>query len=202
MLTSKNALIIFVRNPVLGKVKTRLAKDAGEEGALEIYKKLLWHTKEVALEANADCFVFYADYLNEDDLWEQRGFKKHLQEPGDLGHKMQKAFELVFSEGYTKACIIGSDCAELSNGIIEEAFSELEQQEVVVGPSVDGGYYLLGMKQVHDKLFSEKKWSTESVFSSTLEDVNNLNLSYSLLPQLSDIDYLDDWERYLSTTGS
>lgn len=202
MQSPENALIIFVRNPVLGKVKTRLAKDAGQQGALEIYIKLLKHTKEIALAANADCFIFYADYLNEDDLWEEKHFKKYLQQNGDLGHRMHNAFNIVFSEGYKKACIIGSDCAELSTKIIDQAFTELERQEVVIGPSLDGGYYLLGMNKIQPKLFSAKKWSTESVFSSTLADVNSLNLSYSLLAQLSDIDYLEDWERYQSTTRS
>ncbi len=202
MQSSKNALIIFVRNPILGKVKTRLAKDAGEEGALEIYKQLLQHTKEVALSAKTECFVFYADYLNDDDLWEKESFNKYLQPIGDLGERMQKAFEVVFSEGYQKACIIGSDCAELSTSILEQAFLELDQQDVVIGPSLDGGYYLLGMNKVHAKVFSEKKWSTETVFSSTLEDIKTLNLSYSLLPKLSDIDYLEDWQRFKSTTRS
>lgn len=202
MQASENALIIFVRNPILGKVKTRLAKGAGDEGALAIYKELLQRTKEVVLASSADCFVFYADYINNEDLWGAESFKKHLQESGGLGHRMQKAFELVFSKGYKKCCIIGSDCAELSTKIIEQSFTELTEQDVVIGPSLDGGYYLLGMKALRSKLFSAKKWSTETVFSSTLEDVNSQNLSYSLLPQLSDIDYLEDWERFKRSSRS
>lgn len=202
MQTIQKALIIFVRNPVLGKVKTRLAKDAGDENALAIYKELLQRTKEVVLDSGVDCFVFYADYLNKDDLWQPNNFRKQLQISGDLGARMQKAFEHVFSEGYKNVCIIGSDCAELSSAILEQAFTELTQQDVVVGPSLDGGYYLLGMKEVYAKLFSAKKWSTETVFSSTLEDIKTLNLSYSLLPKLSDIDYLEDWKRFKNATSS
>src|SRR5690349_716708 len=96
----KLALIIFVRNPELGKVKTRLAKTIGSEAALSIYKELLQHTLSVVSEVNCDKFIFYSDYINHNDLWEGKAFKKYLQCQGGLGEKMNNAFKEVFNEGY------------------------------------------------------------------------------------------------------
>jgi len=185
---SENLVMIFIRNPELGKVKTRLAKTVGDEKALQIYNLLLDHTHKVVKGVNADKAVFYSDYINSEDVWKNDGFAQWMQNGKDLGEKMSNAFLEAFNMGYKRVVIIGSDCFELSENIIENAFTILSENEAVLGPAKDGGYYLLGMKNFYPSLFQNKKWSTESVLKDTLLDFSNLNVSFKLLPTLSDID--------------
>ncbi|MDN5203539.1 TIGR04282 family arsenosugar biosynthesis glycosyltransferase [Fulvivirgaceae bacterium BMA10] len=185
---SKNALIIFVKNPELGKVKTRLAATIGKPKALEIYKLLLSRTKEITSSLDCDKIVFYTDFIDKDDLWDNHQYHKQLQNGHDLGDRMLNAFDHVFRAGYESACIIGSDCYELTSQTIQEAFDQLTQREVVVGPTMDGGYYLLGMNKLHRDFFVHKKWSTSTVYADTLTDIKTHKLMYSTLELLSDVD--------------
>lgn len=185
---NKNAIILFTKNPELGKVKTRLAKTIGNENALAIYKKLLQHTQSIVDPIDADKFVFYSDKINENDQWSTANYYKKLQFNGDLGERMAAAFQEVFCLGYQSVCIIGSDCYELNSAIITEAFDKLVHFDTVIGPTFDGGYYLLGMKQLHEALFQSKNWSTETVFEETANDFKNFALSTYSLTKLTDID--------------
>ena len=189
----KEAIIIFVRNPELGKVKTRVAATVGDETALDIYKQLLFHTMQVADKNGADKFVFYHEQIEPDDIWNKKGFHKKLQSGSNLGEKMKNAFSFVFSEGYNKVIIIGSDCLQLTTAILNEAFAGLEQKDTVIGPARDGGYYLLGMKKMLPFLFENKAWSTATVYGNTLQDMQSHHLSTSLLPLLTDVDTEADW---------
>jgi uncharacterized protein len=186
----QNAIIIFVRNPELGKVKTRLAATIGDEKTLAVYKALLQHTRSIVDDVHADKFVFYTDAINPNDIWND--YFKLIQSTGDLGKKMQDAFKLVFNLGYNHVCIIGSDCYDLSTATIREAFTALKTKEVVLGPANDGGYYLLGTRHIYVALFEDKQWSTATVLANTEKDCKDLNLSYHLLPTLVDIDDIED----------
>ena len=186
----KDALIIFVRNPVLGKVKTRLAASIGNEKALQVYVHLVQHTKNIAAQSTATKFVFYADYVNDNDVW--NGCEKKLQIGNDLGERMQNAFTEVFNNGYSNICIIGSDCFELTAEIITEAFENLCLCKTVIGPASDGGYYLLGMQFPFKDLFSGIEWSTKDVFIETINKINTQSLTCHLLTWLSDIDNEND----------
>lgn len=197
----KEALIIFVRNPELGKVKTRLAADVGHNEALVIYKELLQHTSNVAGEVDAGKFVFYHERIEENDIWNTAGFTKKLQSGDILGDKMKQAFEELFLLGYKKIIIIGSDCLELSASLIEEAFILLKESDVVIGPAKDGGYYLLGMRAMHGFIFENKSWSTSSVFNQTMNELQQHQLTVSLLPQLNDIDTAADWQQSKSSSN-
>jgi rSAM/selenodomain-associated transferase 1 len=182
------ALIIFVKNPVPGKVKTRLAKTIGEHEAAAIYIQLLQHTNKITSTFDADKFIYYADFVNDNDLWNNYTYKKLLQVEGDLGHKMLDAFENSFLAGYKKVVIIGSDSIEIEKHHIQQAFEMLDNSDVVIGPAQDGGYYLLGLKQFHTFLFLNKSWSSSKLMQETLDDIEKHRLSYHLLPVLSDID--------------
>lgn len=186
------SIIIFIRNPVEGKVKTRLAKDIGDKNALKVYNVLLDHTRNISLNANADIRLFYDEYIVDKDEWNVENVYKHLQVSGDLGKRMSSAFDLVFSLGYASVLIIGSDCIELNTQHIELAYKQLETHDFVIGPAKDGGYYLLGMKKPETILFKNKKWSSTNVFNETLADLHFMNSSYFLLPTLSDVDTIDD----------
>ncbi|MFD2999613.1 TIGR04282 family arsenosugar biosynthesis glycosyltransferase [Pontibacter toksunensis] len=196
-MNDKQLLMLFVRNPELGKVKTRLAAAVGPEKALEIYLQLLQHTYSITKELPVQKLVYYSEALDTNDLWPNEQYHKRVQPAGDLGEKMADAFAAAFSEGYTSVVIIGSDCLQLTPDIILQAYRELEEHDVVIGPALDGGYYLLGMNRLHPELFRNKRWSTADVFPATVHDIHNLRLSYTLLPRLSDVDYVEDLEATL-----
>ncbi|WP_418262413.1 TIGR04282 family arsenosugar biosynthesis glycosyltransferase [Flavobacterium faecale] len=188
-----NALIIFTRNPELGKVKTRLAKSIGNEKALQVYKDLLQHTMEQTISLDCDKYVFYDTEIIENDIWDNKHFHKRLQTDGDLGMKMQAAFESLFDQGYQKCVIIGSDLFDLETEIINQAFNSLEKKKIIIGPSEDGGYYLLGLKKIKKSLFKNKKWGTASIMADTLSDLNIANIYF--LKTLNDIDTFEDLKK-------
>jgi rSAM/selenodomain-associated transferase 1 len=187
----EDAIIIFVRNPERGKVKTRLAATIGDEAALRIYKRLLQHTHTITSPLGCDKFVYYAGTVEEGDLWTV-GCRKRVQQGDDLGEKMKAAFAQLFDLGYSRVCIVGSDCPELTTGIIERAFNELHAHDVVIGPAMDGGYYLLGMKEGLKNVFDGVEWSTAKVLDQTKGKMRKAGYSYSLLPLLRDVDTADD----------
>tara|TARA_R100000935_G_scaffold26814_1_gene46928 strand:- start:127764 stop:128456 length:693 start_codon:yes stop_codon:yes gene_type:complete len=187
---SKNALIIFTRNPELGKCKTRLAVTVGDEAALEIYKFLLKHTAEISAHVNADKFVFYSEKQRENDYWSEAVFRKKVQQGDDLGIRMEHAFNEVFSLGYERAIIIGSDMFDMNTEDINEAFQKLASNSFVLGPAEDGGYYLLGMNTIKPELFKNKNWGTHTVQKHTLKDLKEE--SVALLAEKNDIDYYAD----------
>lgn len=181
-------LMIFAKNPEIGKVKTRLARTIGDEQALMIYVKLLEHTHAISDRVFADKAIFYSDKVQEFDILDYYKFPKFLQKGDGLGERMDRAFGQAFAQHYEKVIIIGSDCFELNTEIIEDAISALDDYNVVLGPSHDGGYYLLGMDRHYPHLFKNKKWSTADVLLDTILDLKKLNLSYNLLPTLTDVD--------------
>ena len=191
----KNALILFVRHPELGKVKTRLAKDIGEQAALNIYVQLLQHTRDITYALDCDKFVFYTDEIIENDIWEEACYLKRKQCAGDLGERMKYAFDELFHAGYDKVIIIGSDCPGLSSGFIITAFEVLNEMDAVLGPAADGGYYLLGLTKMEEGIFKCKQWSTDSVLADTICDLNNFGLRYFLLPALHDVDTKNDLDK-------
>ena len=166
----KNLLLVFTRNPELGKVKTRLAKTVGNATALKIYIFLLERTRDIAVKVAADKAVYYSVKIRENDIWDASIFQKHQQVGEDLGIRMLHAFKNGFKAGYEKVMIIGSDLYDLTAETIENAFIALENNEVVIGPAEDGGYYLLGMNSLEEKVFKNKNWGTETVRKNTLEE--------------------------------
>ena len=191
-MNSDNILMVFVKNPELGKVKTRLASTIGKGKALEVYKTLLAHTCTIVNPIYFDKAVFYLDSITHNDLWNDERFQKYLQDGEDLGEKMLNAFVLAFKRGYDKVVVIGSDCPQLTAEIIEKSFESLNFNEVVIGPAKDGGYYLLGMNKLYSELFQNKTWSSENVLLDTLIDLKKTNIPYTLLETLSDVDREED----------
>jgi len=191
---SKNLLIIFVKNLVLGKVKSRLAEAIGEEKALSVYKYLCGYTREVTQNIQCQKKVFYSDYIENQDIWENSLYEKTIQIGGDLGERMLNAFNACINKGYHKIVLIGSDNVEINEEIIESAFDHLEENDLVFGPAEDGGYYLLGMKKMKKQLFSNKQWSCSSVLKDSLADCKSEKLY--LLPTLNDVDTQEDLLRY------
>jgi rSAM/selenodomain-associated transferase 1 len=115
-----------------------------------------------------------------------------VQTGDDLGERMKNAFATAFVEGFEKVVIIGSDCPQLTSMHIQEAFDLLSNYDIIIGPAVDGGYYLLGMKRLISEVFINKIWSSDQVFMQTMADIEHLHLSYYLLETLRDIDTEED----------
>ncbi len=187
---NKNLILIFTRNPELGKVKTRLAASIGQEKALQVYIELLQHTRKVVLETDYDKRVLYSDAINTKDMWNNHLFQKKEQFGKDLGVRMYNAFREGFEEGYQKIVIIGSDLITLEANDLEKAFAALDTNDVVIGPAEDGGYYLLGLKSIPENIFKNKEWGTHTVLKDTLKNIKNLK--YSLLEEKNDIDTFED----------
>ncbi len=193
-MSSEELLLVFVKNSQKGGVKTRLADAVGDDKAMQIYQKLLRYTRDILSSLKTDVQVWYSQYIPLNDMWDQIGAEKRTQHGTNLGDRMKHAFERAFAEGYHRVVIIGSDCAELTTNTIRRAFEELHEHNTVIGPSQDGGYYLLGMDQFVEEIFEDKAWSTNAVFSETVEEIEDLGLSCYRLPELNDVDTIDDWE--------
>lgn len=188
----RSLLIIFYRNPDLGKVKTRLEATVGDEKALAIYLMLASHTRSITEHVSVDKVVYYADFIDREDNWSNTLFDKQLQRGADLGERMLNAFADGFSDSYQSICIIGTDCYDLTTEIIVKAFKKLERQDAVIGPAHDGGYYLLGMNNLLAGVFRNKQWSTGSVCADTMSDFKKLGLNFFQLEMLTDVDQESD----------
>lgn len=197
-MNSKKLLMIFTRNPELGKVKTRLSKSVGDIMALDIYQFLLDKTKEVTQNISADKVVYYSEKIAENDLWNSSLYKKEVQFGDDLGAKMEYAFQTAFENNYEKVLLIGSDLYDLEPSHINEAFEKLKNKDVVIGPALDGGYYLVGLKKNYPEIFKNKRWGTSSVRKDTLKNLEKVDVH--LLPILNDVDVLEDIEHHPAFT--
>lgn len=189
------ALIIFIKNPVPGKVKTRLAATVGDAMALRIYGALLERIRQIVQSVPVARYLYYSDFVDHGDEWPESDFVKKKQSTGDLGERMSQAFAEVL-EKHDRAVIVGSDVPGITPDIIEEAFRKLTDYDFTIGGTEDGGYYLLGMKAYEPAVFLNIKWSTPSVFPQTLEAAAALAKTCWQLPVLSDIDYEQDWREH------
>lgn len=185
-----NCLIIFTRNPELGKGKRRLAATVGDQSALDIYKFLLDHTRWITKDLHVTKQVWYSEQVHENDSWNNAIYQKEVQHGADLGIRMKNAFEEAF-KNHDHVIIIGSDMYDMSQEDLEHAFQQLESHDAVIGPAQDGGYYLLGFtKKLVKGIFENKEWGTETVLEKTLNDLKNVN--YATLETRNDVDYYED----------
>lgn len=186
----------MAKYPVLGNVKTRLAKDLGDEKALEVYVQLLKKTISIASDFPGEKYIFFDSYPNPLDFIETFDFEIRFQSAGDLGNRMLQAFIDIKKEN-SKTIIIGSDCWELNLEDLKKALMDLDHRDIVIGPAKDGGYYLLGMKEILPEIFNLTAWSHVKVLEETIDKIKGLNLSYELLREVSDIDTMDDYKNYM-----
>ncbi|MCS6791313.1 MAG: TIGR04282 family arsenosugar biosynthesis glycosyltransferase [Oscillatoriaceae bacterium SKW80] len=197
-------LIVFARYPEAGKTKTRLIPALGATGAAELYRKMAEKTLAVAKNlAKTRCSCGAATPSLTIEVWYTGGNLELMREwlgdgiiyqpqtEGDLGERMANAFSSAFRTS-KQAILIGTDCPGLDTAGISEAFEQLQQHELILGPAVDGGYYLIGLKRIIPELFQGICWGTSKVLQQTLAIAHQLNLSYSLLPELADIDHPED----------
>ena len=186
----ENLLIVFAKNILLGKVKTRLAKDIGDNAAFEVYKKLVEITElETQRLNNCEVRIYFSDVIIP-SKW--KGSNKYVQSGEDLGKRMQNAFECGFKDGFKNIVGIGTDLPEISAEIIQKGFSSLQESSVVFGPAEDGGYYLIGMNNMISELFNNKSWSSETLLDESINELQKMGVSFTLMKKLNDIDTIDD----------
>jgi rSAM/selenodomain-associated transferase 1 len=191
----RQQLIIFTRYPELGKVKTRMIPGLGEKGSQELHQKLAEYTlHKLKGLRNFLSLVIYYYGGNEEKMraWLGEYYYYRSQRGKDLGAKMQNAFADGFAQGMAAIAIIGTDCPEMGEKLILEAFEALKTHDLVLGPAVDGGYYLIGLKQVFPELFDDIPWGTGEVFAKTRTIAAKLALKTAYLPKLADIDRPED----------
>jgi rSAM/selenodomain-associated transferase 1 len=191
-----DAILVFVRAPEAGRVKTRLAAEIGEEAALRIYRRLAEHAvaEARALGTEAALRIHFTPAEGGDRVREWLGADAAYlpQEDGDLGARMRAAFEAAFAAGHPRTVIIGSDLPDLSAGVLRRALRLLDSHPAVVGPAADGGYYLLGLRGMVPGVFDGIAWSTDGVLAATLARLAAAGCAPALLEPLRDVDVAAD----------
>jgi len=204
---SKNQLIIFSRFPSPGKAKTRLIPHLGKEKAALIHRELAEYTLHLVegVKSKADLtpspsvqISYQGESLEQFRQW--LGDKHfYIEQPeGTLGEKLARTFQSALNEGASRVLIIGTDCPELTDSILNNAFFELETKDLVLGPANDGGYYLIGLSSYYEELFQGIPWGGERVFAKTKQIADELHISTAILPTLNDIDRPEDlhiWDK-------
>ncbi|MBM3838107.1 MAG: glycosyltransferase [Verrucomicrobia bacterium] len=196
-------LLIFLKAPRIGSVKTRLAAAIGPTPAAAAYRTLV----EALLDRLAGCAGIELHYTPEDALeeicpWLRPGWTARPQCSGDLGQRLQTAFQSSFTAGARRTLVIGSDCPFIGPPDIEAAWSALTDHDVVLGPATDGGYWLIGLNAPQEHLFKGISWSTETVLRETLNRCQTSGLRTVLLRELRDVDTKEDWQAYLQSLSS
>jgi len=174
----------------MGKVKSRLAAELGEEKTLWVYKQLLLKTEAVLKLSLCKVVIFYTGGSPKDFGNCFQDFPKKNQIGSDLGERMSAAFQWGFAQGYSKVIALGTDLWELNQGTLDGALHALDEADAVLGPTKDGGYYLLGLKEFYPELFLNKQWSGPKVLTDTLQDLSSKRIA--LLEEKSDIDFYKD----------
>jgi rSAM/selenodomain-associated transferase 1 len=198
----ENLLVMFVKYPEPGQVKSRLALTLGDRKAAQVYKSVTEELISAVVPSSSDTVydmaVAYspADAAQDMRTWLRSGIQLMPQSGANLGERLQNAFAAGFADGYARIIIIGSDCPAVTRELVRDALHRLKIHEVVIGPAADGGYYLIGLSRSAPELFTNIDWSTEHVFDQTIEKCDRLGLAYTLLPPLRDIDRPEDLEYY------
>jgi len=193
--SEKNALLIFIKAPLLGEIKTRLQPELSPEISLQIFKAM---GKDLVDHfSRSEYFDFYIQYwpentLGEMRLWLGKDLNYVPQRGADLGEKLKNAFTDSFRQNYQKVCIIGSDLPTIAEEDVLEAFEKLDSVDVILGPAMDGGYYLVALKELHPQLFENVEWSTEYVLKQTVLRTTRQNLSVYQMARQRDVDTYKD----------
>lgn len=186
---NKELVIVFVKNIKLGKVKTRLAKTIGDQGAFEVYSKLVKVTELATKNMTADKRIYFSDAIV-DTKW--KNDYKTVQEGKNLGERMKNAFKKGFKDGYKRIVLIGSDLPDITENHINNGLDALKNNDAVFGPAEDGGYYLIGLSKMYDIVFDNKPWSESTLLKKTLNELKENQITFTTLETLNDIDTFED----------
>lgn len=195
----KTVLGIFCKQPVPGHVKTRLASEIGDEPAARLYEAFLTDVVERLGTAGDHRILCYAsDHHTSPDYFRRFAatrYQIHPQVDGNLGNRLKVFFASEFLQGADRVIVIGSDCPTIAPGVIQQAATELDRSDAVLGRSDDGGYYLIGLRRMSDDLFTGIDWSTSAVYDQQTRRLTNAGLTISTLPPIPEVDTPADLER-------
>lgn len=212
MNNSERALVVLAREPEEGKVKSRLNEDLSSRDTLDLYQALVLDTLHLAVSAEVGhlyvaCLAngpkVHLNELLKNFASELKGKKREFlkeklvltdQRGRQLGERLEKTFRQVFNEGYKEVVIIGIDSPSLPKKTLDRAFKVLHKKDVVLGPTLDGSYYLIGLKKPHPQLFENIPWGTGEIYRDTVERINKLGLEWEELDLWYDVDTTDDLE--------
>jgi len=200
-----NNILLFVKYPENGGVKTRLAKSIGDAVAVSLYKCFVEDILSSLQGINAHIWICYYPEIARDDMavWLGSRYVYVLQKGENLGKRIQHCFKRSFDKGFEKTIVLASDIPEISENIINKAFECLEYKDAVIGPSYDGGYYLLGFnkKSYATQIFDDISWSTNLVYEETLGKIEVYKLGYSVLDKINDMDTIEDICKFSNRKG-
>ena len=195
---AKERLIIFVKAPRAGCVKTRLAQKVGADRACAIYEEIVATALSNLRSLHALELRFTPDDAREEIVaWMQGDWTAEPQGDGDLGERLERAFVSAFANGAERVVVIGSDAPDVKTADVRAAWKQLKLYDLVIGPSVDGGYWLIGLRSLQPELFREIRWSSDQVLAQTLARAKSFGLRVQLLRILQDIDTETDWNAYV-----
>lgn len=201
-MADNRCVILFVKLPEQGKVKSRIARYVDGEMVLRLYECMVLDTIDVLKQVLAPFHICFdpPGSLDRAQNWLGQDYSYMPQTGDDLGERMEQAFVRVFSGGVTEALLIGSDIPGLPAAVIEAAFRALATHDAVLGPADDGGYYLIGFKKssFYPRIFHEMLWSTGTVYRKTVERMHKALLSVHVLPQCMDVDTKEDLLKLLA----
>ncbi|NIP31569.1 MAG: DUF2064 domain-containing protein [Candidatus Dadabacteria bacterium] len=196
--SNPNALIIFVKYPTPGEVKTRLGKSIGYEKAASLYSLIAkFIINKLTDSKSYTSLIFYSPENKKEEVkkWLNRNELEYFPQTGNsLGEKISNAFKHCFSSGKKNVAIVGTDCIEINEKELSNVFGMLSENniDVILGPSLDGGYYLLGLNKYRNKIFNNIEWSTNKVLNKTINIINENNLLYQTIEEKNDIDQIED----------
>jgi hypothetical protein len=197
--SARKALIVFMKYPEAGRVKTRLSIEIGDEEALHVYQKLTRRTLGIASDfkqahGKTDLFLFYDPPDAKIPLQKQYPGPWEFvpQADGHLGDRMRAAFAYVFELGYGQAVLVGTDIADIADGDLREAFQALGFNQAVLGPALDGGFYLIGLSSMFARIFEFSSWSTPSVFERTAACFDAAHVKVASIQRRKDVDQIED----------
>ena len=187
------ALGIFAKPPAAGSVKTRLIPDIGASKAADVYRYCLEYTLEVARQSGLD-YRLYVTEVSDEALLQDEEYS--LQKGNDLGARMFNAMKSLLATGTDGAIIVGSDCLDITARHLHQAAEALADHELVLLPTLDGGYALIGCTGINPALFGNVRWSSDQVLRQTVANARDLDYRVRLLDPVRDIDTLQDLEKY------
>jgi rSAM/selenodomain-associated transferase 1 len=191
-------IVVYGREPIAGRVKTRLAASIGGEAAAELYRLLLARAVQQAVQTGFQVVLALSEQPGAG--WNTPpGVALEIQRGGDLGARLADTFDRRFSENWSRVIVVGSDCPGMTAEHIRSAETELERCAVVLGPAEDGGYWLVGQRPPGADLFSGVSWSTSGVMEATRSRLREAGIEWAEIERLADVDTLKDLERSLGS---
>ena len=198
MAANKFRLLIYVKYPRPGEVKTRLAREVGAERAVMFYDACVRDTMSAAADSGLPYTIYAAPGapLSAYRMWLGAGLDYRVQRGDSLGERMKQGCRAVLDEGHNGVILVGSDIPQLSALILREAAAVLKRHDAVIGGAADGGYYLIGFRAgaFHGDVFDGITWSRDTVFAETAAKFVSHQIRYAELPRLVDVDRYDDWQ--------